>query len=417
MAREANGMHIENNYVNHAEADRNAIVGRYGCITVLDLQVGQVYPRIRAHLGPDVFVHVRAYTPNWYTLNPEDWARRNAENLRQVPGLLQDRNVGLTSANEQDLACEGHPQAATWDRPHPSVAVWDEIWSWGERHDRAFLAAASDSVIALGTNPPAGGHEPAGYPPDWEFQLGSFKRYLACVPRHRRFIAWHAYAQPDWTGTRPDNGGYWYGIRPARPGGYREQVQGLPPVGGIADPGGVMVQYPDYPCLGSEWGTWTHHDARAVAVQNTLRAFDEAYSWLSKMPNFLGLTPFIWDSGDEHWQNRIRPNAALVEGLKRMKRYTACDWPFVGGEKVDRIEVLLTDMWNRQGVKPAKGADAFWAYALEQARKGRVIVPQASKDGNYYNSDDPKYVVAYTLPAPLWCEKNVWVVHEGFPPF
>ena len=84
-------------------------------------------------------------------------------------------------------------------------------------------------------------------------------------------------------------------------------------------------------------------------------------------------------------------------------------------EIMDQIELWLKDLWERQGVQvnPTSG---FWQYAIKLAReKNMVIVPCISPDGNYENWSYPGYVLAYTIP-PLWCEVNVWVIKEGFPP-
>ena len=83
---------------------------------------------------------------------------------------------------------------------------------------------------------------------------------------------------------------------------------------------------------------------------------------------------------------------------------------------MDKVEAQLRDMWKRQGVTGMIAQDGFWAYALKQAKAGKLVIPQPSPDGNWQNHDDPLYATAYTLP-PLWAKKGEWVVSEGFAPF
>ena len=316
-----NGMHIENIRVGQDSASRDAIIGRDGAATLLHLQAAQVYPQIRADLGPDVLVHVRMYTPNWYALTAKSWATACVSMLRDVPGLLADPNVIITPANEQDLACEGHPGAATEQYPFPTKEVYDYIWNWCAEWTVEFRRLVPDTKVKLFTAPMAGGHEPAGYPPDWEFQLSSFQSYLA----HCDGISAHGYCNRNWTGHSEASGGYWAALRPLRPAGWRER-DGTPKIRNLADPGGVMAQYPRYPCLISEFGNWNHYDAGGSAIAATIEQYRAVYQAYSDSGRCIGITPFIFDSGDEHRENRFAGNDVLIRGLMDLERYEACGW-------------------------------------------------------------------------------------------
>jgi len=81
------------------------------------------------------------------------------------------------------------------------------------------------------------------------------------------------------------------------------------------------------------------------------------------------------------------------------------------------IKDYLANMWHRAGVDVNMENDAMWSYCLAIAERGsRAIVPQPTSDGNYQNWDHKKFVFGFTSPVPLWMEKGVWEVHEGFPP-
>lgn len=81
----------------------------------------------------------------------------------------------------------------------------------------------------------------------------------------------------------------------------------------------------------------------------------------------------------------------------------------------DRIEAQLKNMWRRQGVDPNTNDDAFWTYALTQAKTtGKVIIPQHSPDGNYLDYSDPEVIFAYSIPA-MWAAKNSNIINEGLP--
>jgi len=315
------GMHVENYHVGEGAADRNAIIGRDGCATMLHLQAAQVYPQIRADLGPNVLIHVRMYQQNWFVLDPRKWARDCFDFLVGIPGLLDDPRVLITAANEPDLAAEGHPGAATVDRPHPTLAVWREIWAWSLAFSSEWRASVRGTRAKLGTTPLAGGHEPTGFPPDYEYQMLEFRQHA----RDCDAVVVHGYCNRDWTGHSPETAGYWAALRAIRPPGYRER-DGALPLGGIPDPGGVAMQIPNKPFLLAEFGNWHHHDAGGAEVESTLGQFRSVYQHLSATGRCLGGTPFIFNSGDEHRENRFFGNSALVDGLKRMERFPAAEF-------------------------------------------------------------------------------------------
>jgi murein DD-endopeptidase MepM/ murein hydrolase activator NlpD len=300
---------------------RNAIIGNDGCATILHHNAGAIYPQIRQALGAGVLVHVRMYTPNWYALDAKQWAAECVEHLRAIPGLLDDPMVIITPANEQDLAAEGHPGAATEQYNNPTKEVYDYIWTWDTTWTIEFRRLAPTTPVKLFTAPLAGGHEPAGYPPDYEYQLATFAEYLSRCDG----ISAHGYCVANWTGHSPETGGYWAALRPLRPEGYRER-DGTPKIHNLSDPGGLMVQHPEYPCLISEFGNWNHFDAGGAAVAATIEQYKVVYEAYSDSGRCIGITPFIWDTGDEHRYNRIRGNSALAQGLVGLPRYEGAGW-------------------------------------------------------------------------------------------
>ncbi len=444
------------------------VVGRDGSLTMLDLKFrdgenGYWWQRLLDEC-PDAAISIRCYPDadyyynsqlrwkgrNWYQLRPLDqltaWVQECIWRLSHVRGPdglilplekqpIMCSRVIVIGSNEKELRVEGHPLGAWYDPgrgvnyPYVSTQVYEEAGQFDCEFIRLFRELAPWAKCLLGAGAYAGGHNafdaPPGqpargdvpwselYPPDYEYQLPAVKRSIEMCDV---FIT-HAYCYPDGAGSKPDGIGYWSGCRELRPARYDQDVQSKPLQHGLYDPGGFHSQYPTKIFFRAETGTGAHSDPSRTDI--TLVAIDSMNRALSSCGKCAGNTVFIWNAGPEHQGNRIWPNESLRYRIGDLPRYPRAALPSksTGGDTVDRLEALLTDMWARQGVKPAKGADAFWAYALAQARQGRIIVPQASRDGNYYNSDDPRYVIAYTLPVPLWCEKNVWQVHEGFPPF
>lgn len=309
--------------------------------TILDTLLTDVennywYPQLRQVMGPEYLIHIRMYSEtswqdpsfgrHWCDIDPEIWAaecvRRLSDERLRYNGLLpiDDPFVIITFANEQDLQIEGHIGGATWDRPQLAIETYQAIWNWGKAVLLAFKRLAPHAKCRFGTNPLAGGHDVWGYPPDYEYQMSEFKEYSNLCDINLL----HAYFNPDGTGTNPENGGYWVGIRAIRPQGYREAIQGLDPVGGIPDPGGLVSQYPKKPWAVTEFGNFKHNDTNMADV--TLNGYAEVYNYYSQH-NCTLVTPFIWNSADEHAENRIRGNEPLVNGLINLQRFQAPDWP------------------------------------------------------------------------------------------
>lgn len=382
------GIHVENSRIGIGKDARDAIVGRDGCVTMLHLQAAEMYPQIRADLGLGVLIHVRMYAPNWFVLDPRKWAQDTLAFLRGIPGLLDDPRVLITAANEPDLAAEGHPGAATPEHPHPTLAVWSEIWKWSGLFSSEWRNIAKGTRVKLGTTPVAGGHEPAGFPPGYEFQLLDFRLHaLDCDA-----IVAHGYCERDWTGHSPETNGYWAALRCVRPAGWRER-DGTMPLGGISDPGGVATQLPRMPFLLAEFGNWRHNDAGGAEVEKTLAQFHSVYKFMSETRRCLGVTPFIWNCGDEHRENRIYGNNALVDGLKRMERFPAAEivvppaqawyWPLAKVEVTQPFSAAhkATDMRAPTGTPVFAVCDGTVS-AIQGEKYGNAFV--LSLPGEYY---------------------------------
>lgn len=344
MARTINGIHRENKGWSWDWERSLQITGPTGGSTILDtlltdVENGWWYPQLRRVMGTEHLIHIRCYSEtgwedplygrHWCDVDPAAWAaecvRRLSDERLRYNGLrpIDDPYVVVSFANEQDLAVEGHAGAATWEHPTLDAATYNAIWQWGYAVNGYFRDMAPDAKCLIGSNPLAVGHDLRDCPPDFEYQMAWAEAYLATCD----VIMLHAYFNADGTGTREDNGGYWVGIRCLRPAGYREAVQGYPPVGGIPDPGGVAVQYPDKPFIVSEFGNFRHDDASGLGVTTTLQGYRECYQAYSDSGRCALVTPFLWNSADEHKQNRIRGNTLLTNGLIALQRYAACDWP------------------------------------------------------------------------------------------
>jgi hypothetical protein len=346
--RSAKGIHCGNvrgPYSPDEEMDHIArLTGPRGMVTMLHTFAGEMYPRVRGRLGADVAIHVRVYTGNWFGWNPDEFARWSLGELSRIPGLLQDPRVILSFGNEPNLAIEGAPWAATESHPWLTVDNWDYIWRHFQRVEETFLRIAPDCKCVIGTVPVATGHEPAGYPPDWEFQLSSFREYLTCVPFARRVLLAHVYPHTD-QGTGTIGGmteagdGYWHNFRLLRPKGYRETVQGKQPINGRGDPGGMFVQYPEFGAAITEWGTWLHQWTNDQIVARSAAALDATLARYSQWPTFMGLTTFILASDPPNAVNALvvvkdrqkTVNNKLIDAYAAVRDCPACEWPLQGG--------------------------------------------------------------------------------------
>ncbi len=295
MSRRLNGIHAENVRINDTAEVRNAIAGPNGAMTILHMLAAQIYPNVRAY-SKDVLIHIRAYHPNWYSLDPQEWALQVMADLEHVPGLLTDPLVFITPANEPDLEAEGHPKAARPDRPNVPASVYDEAFAWALRFTEAWKKNVGGAV---GTVPLAGGHDIPGMPPDAEYGLNSFNELIQACD----ILCVHAY----YNEAKP----MWAHLRPLRP----------PFVDG-GEMGGVANQYPTKPIFVSEFGTWTH-DGRNL--DGLWAAYTRTYAAYEATGRCLGITPFIYDSGPEHGTNVMSP--AVRRLLARLPSYRAPDWP------------------------------------------------------------------------------------------
>lgn len=336
-SRIINGLHFETKGFSWNIDERDRIFSPVGAVTFLDTMLGDVengghYGPLRARY-PELLIHLRLYPeagwgdpnyrPHWIELSPTKWARECRRRLSVIPGLLDDPNVILSFANEPDLAIEGHPAAAYPGHDNVSENTFREIWTWYTWLVEEWRALPS-ARCAIATVPLAAGHEPAGKPPDWEYTMAECKAMVDVCD----VLNVHAYFLPDGTGATETQDGYWRGIRCLRPKGYRENVQGKPPVGGIPDPGGFCAQYPNKPFIVSEFGNFAHDQADDASVVRTMVGYHACYKAYSDSGRCLGVTPFLWNSSDEHKANRIRGNALLTQELQQMTRYAACEWPY-----------------------------------------------------------------------------------------
>ena len=404
MTRSINGIHAENKGFSWDWEQRDRITSPNGGICILDTLLTDVendwwYPKLRQNCGPRFLIIIRMYPecgwPNpsvgyhWTDITPAAWAlecaRRLDDERLRYNGLtpFEDPYVIVTPYNEQDLAIEGHSGAATLDCPQIDIGVWRYMWETNYAWNQAFRKLGPK--CGIGSAAMAGGHDVIGFPPDYEYRLAEAKRYVTDCD----VIMLHAYFYPDGRGTRPDNGGYWTAIRCLRPPGYREKVQGDPIINGIPDPGGIVMQYPNKPFIVKEFGNFRHYDASGPGVAVTMQGYNECYRAYSATGRCLLVTPFLWNSGDEHRENRIRGNWPLTQALQNMQRYPACEWPYKqGGETVAQYEFKL----------------AFAEFAAKHPEIGK-----ATSDISYYrpvNNEGHQLITQ-------WCEKGKLEYNEG----
>lgn len=373
--------------------------------TIDDPDLGRptIYQWLRHHLGPDAVLGVRMYpeagwldgqSRHWCDVAPESWAQECVRRLLEIPGLLDDPNVVVSPFNEPDLENEGW----RWDWPtSPSPDDYRFIWAYQGVWLSEIRQRLPSAKVRYGTVPLAGGHEPFGYPPDWEYSIPEAHQAIDAFD-----VLWlHQYlpreADANGFGWHENNDGYWHGLRALRPAGYREQVQGKPMLGVGPDPGGAMVQYPDKQVLFSEWGNWHHGDQGYADL--TLTEFRYCYERYSLTGRVLMLAVFIWDSGDEHAENRLRDNWPLIHGLQDIE-YPAADLTTGGGTTMAWDRHKVYDTWQKtfggQGYNPA---DAF----------GKLIA--ANPNTNYgvfvgnYQAEEP-FIYAYTTVGIFCYDKR-----------
>lgn len=305
------------------------------------------YPHFRQQMGREFLLAIRMYSEGnwpdgigrrWCDVDPLVWAAECVRRLRSVPGLIDDPFVCLSPNNEPDLAVEGYSGGASETRSWISWASYEYIWDWQRKWLVEMRRLLGSSPVRLGTGPLAGGHDIPGYPPDYEYRLPEAGAAIEAAD-----VLWvHGYADKAW-GDTPEHEGYWFLLRPLRPPGYREQVQGLPPVGGITDPGGALSQYHGKTFILAETGTGRHGDITVSG--DTADQFHYIHQRYAATGRCHLVAPFIWWAGAMHGGNRIADNASLVAAMQGMERIAAADWPPAGGGTIvaddPRIQQLL----------------------------------------------------------------------------
>ena len=378
--RNINGCHLFNDGGdgNHQYSDgwdrALAMAGPYGAVTMLHT-VLHWYPTIRARY-PQLLINLRFYTDNWTSRDARVWARENFQMVADTqPAMLQDPYVSWFGLNEQDLRHEGDSEGAYWNsegdhRLNVAGSTFDRIFAYQFDYvDEMQMLKARHGVKAqIGCLALADGHEPEGEPPDNQYTRDSCKKVAA-----RADVIWaHAYIRSDFWGDTPDREGYWLGLRPLRPLGYRERVQGLPPMAGIPDPGGVGTQFPGKIKLLVECGNANHGNTDPNAVNMTADQLRTLYWAYSHAGGWGCCTPFVWDTGSEHGFARFAGNPVLVQRMIDMERIPAADWPLGEGsvtieEKVDmllRQNALITEALKALRQGKFTGADGVDGYIV-----------------------------------------------------
>jgi Lysozyme like domain len=244
---------------------------RWGSLVVLHLNKGFV-PDLRAHSSNATIV-MRAYTPNWYTQDPVQWAQQIAAWAAELRPYTSD----WTFANEQNLAGEGHPNGAPYNgSPFPPRQVYADINTWN---------------------------------------LKVIQTLRSLVPWLR--IHWPALSQ----GHSDDSADAGYvGFEICRPSIEACDVLDVHTYWNIGDPNGsvesplygrryekVRALFPNMPLYISEYGGTFPNDPRAPA---------EYKQWLDGLPDYIsGAAAFIWDSDSANSAWRIYNQAPLVKML------------------------------------------------------------------------------------------------------
>lgn len=312
-----------------------AIAGQTGSITMLHLSI-EHYPDIRRVGGPLLKINLRMYNQAlggaWCDVDPAWYAQQCYDFIRaSQPAMLDDPLVVVGFRNEPDLAVEGYGGGAYVDgtgrRDNIALADVDYMHQWEVQCLTAARRIWGSSPNRFGCLAWAGGHEPPNTPPDYEFTRPLCREVVALADE-----TWgHAYVRDNYAGTTLDAQEWWHSLRLIRPAGYRERVQGLPPVGGIPDPGGLFAQYRDKPGAITEAGNGHHSDPLWTAITVAQeRAMRVTYRGIAT-----GITRFLWDSGGEHGSQRINRNPDLVTALMSMEQIAAADWPPSGGTTMD----------------------------------------------------------------------------------
>lgn len=247
--------------------------------TVLHMQVDGAR-RIRAK-HPDALILVRMYTPDWYALDPVQWARACADTYRRTKDVTRH----VTWANEQNLADEsgGKIGASSARRAtlldYRRINAWNLLWldEWRRQ------PGTSDAVL----------HYPAfasGHSDDQDDDgfvgLDACRPSIDLCPVLDRHVYWRSNAPVD---------------HPFLGCGRVRLVEKL---------------FPGKLLFCSEAGNFdvTHPDAPKQYVQ-------AAAFFAARYPRWLGWTPFIADSPDRgHDANNLSRNPAIIDALRGMPK-------------------------------------------------------------------------------------------------
>lgn len=351
--------------------------------------------------APERFIHVRMYHPNWTSLNPQEWGRHTVELLSNWQGarttegkranLWEDAFVGVSVVNEANLHYEcGDPNPGNqpnYQTPahYARIAEWeDAVWSEIDRLVPGRKALRVQGALAFG-------HEPPGTEPGSEYAVPRYRQMLdkvdvlaahpycflarpwgspsetviedieaalqeycsdadnevlnpdlALSPSRYRFYTLH---RPRRAGLGPLGGdagapwgsdAYWYILNDFRPKGFKN----------ANDPGGLLAQVPNKPILFTEAGTFSH--SMTGFTDKTERAMKEFLGRCADSGRCIGVTWFIWNSGDEHRDNLIWPNEDLRGRMERMPAYlTRATVPARGNNNGGNTDVDLITRLNQ----------------------------------------------------------------------
>jgi hypothetical protein len=396
-------------------------VGRGGLLLldvdtfIRDVENGYWINWLRRTMGSDFLIVGRIYwnsgwadpqrSERFMSLTPK---QRAAEIVRRCTmhghDLLHDPNFALCQSNEDDLMLEGHPEAAggklgDW----VPVRVYKQLCNEYLETLKELEALVPDMCCAVVLLKWAGGHnaydEATGtvMPDDYEYQYArpliewaKSREKLVNGKIHRRvFIGVHAYIHRDGYGWSPETDGYYYALRPLRPKGYREQVQGHWPMGqranvsyellndetdewetkhlfdvdenglrdglpggqkrnititkvlkeGRTDPGGVCEQYPDIPVLICEQNFWRCHINDEATAREGANKLEAVLSFYQRDPlqRIKKVFYFVWHGGDDHKENLIEPNGYMRSFMEQWPDYWSEREYIVGGSVVPPV--------------------------------------------------------------------------------
>lgn len=304
------GMHVANK-PGASETEFESFIGRGRPVTMLDLQVGHWYDRLRRN-APDRLIHVRIYRQYWMDTNPQGLARWL---VRHFDFLLDDPMVIISPANEQNIEAEkkihlyqGQDRLDLYRR----IGVWN-IEFWNElasiapaRRCQSGWSALADGHDAYDTsgNPWTQAAADAGEGvPDSAYMVPEIKAAIDSVG----WLMTHPYADyrnglRGIEGRPAGSAAYWHMLRPWR----------SPGTGGSHDPGGALAQFPGKPHFVSECGTFAHETHPVDSARDIIALCEHA----SRDGRTVGITPFIFWSGDEHFPNRIGKQPELMAELR-----------------------------------------------------------------------------------------------------